>query len=129
MDWTNRDSASKIFLVSVLIIIGVIVLSVFFWGGTGYGMMGGGMIGTGWLVILILLLLFIALIFFVVPGLSEETHPAQGYSPSGTPQPFKKASESLDILSQRYARGEISRDDYLRMRDDILSGNECNGKF
>jgi len=30
--------------------------------------------------------------------------------------------EAERILEQRYARGEISRDEYLRMRDDIRSG-------
>jgi uncharacterized membrane protein len=28
----------------------------------------------------------------------------------------------LDILDERYARGELSRDDYLRAREDLVPG-------
>ena len=37
------------------------------------------------------------------------------------PQEKLKRSEltALDILEQRYARGDISREEYLEMRDDI----------
>jgi len=126
MDWTNRDSVLKILVVAVVSIIGLVVLSGLFWGGTGYGMMGGGMMGAGWLVILVPVVLVALLIFFLVPGLSEEAPPAQGYYPPGGPQPpYQATSSSLDVLSQRYARGEISRDDYLRMRDDISAETEC----
>ena len=126
MDWTNRDSVLKILVVAVVSIIGLVVLSGLFWGGTGYGMMGGGMMGGGWLVMLIPLLAVVFLIFSLVPGLSEEAQPAQEYCPPGSPQqPYQATYASLDVLSQRYARGEISRDDYLRMRDDISAETEC----
>ena len=126
MDWTNRSSALKILGVPKTSIIGLVGLSSLFWGGTGYGMMGGGMMGGGWLVMLVPLLAVVLLIFSLVPGLSAEARPAQEYYPPGSPQqPYQATYASLDVLSQRYARGEISRDDYLRMKNDISAGTEC----
>jgi putative membrane protein len=40
-------------------------------------------------------------------------------SASGIPRPFR--SNGLDILEQRYARGEIPRDEYLQKKKDILA--------
>jgi putative membrane protein len=40
-------------------------------------------------------------------------------SSSGLPRPFR--SNGLDILEQRYARGEIPRDEYLQKKRDILA--------
>jgi uncharacterized membrane protein len=92
-------------------------------------MMDGGMMGSGWLFMLVPLLFVILLIFFLVPGLSEEARSPQGSCAPGIPQlPFQATSASVEILSQRYARGEISRDDYLRMRDDIAAEDDCEGR-
>jgi len=34
--------------------------------------------------------------------------------------PFWRGSTALDILEQRYARGEIGRDEYLEKKKDLL---------
>ncbi len=34
--------------------------------------------------------------------------------------PFWRSSTALDILEQRYARGEIGRDEYLQKKKDLL---------
>jgi putative membrane protein len=34
--------------------------------------------------------------------------------------PFWRSSAALDILEQRYARGEIGRDEYLQKKHDLL---------
>lgn len=34
--------------------------------------------------------------------------------------PFWRSSAALDILEQRYARGEIGRDEYLQKKNDLL---------
>ncbi len=121
----SGNAATKMVLVMVASMIGLGVLASLFWGWTGYGMMGG-MMGLGWLVMLVPLLFIILLVYLLVPGLPGDLRPAQGYGPTGPPQqPFQTTPASQDILSQRYARGEISRDDYLRMRDDIGAGEDC----
>jgi putative membrane protein len=35
---------------------------------------------------------------------------------------------SVDILDERYARGEITREEYIRMKSDIIEGKEINTK-
>ncbi len=40
----------------------------------------------------------------------------QGVNSSGT-------QNTLDILKARYARGEIARDEYIKMREDINAGD------
>jgi len=126
MEWNVGDPAAKVVLIVVASGIGMLFLVSLFWGGTGYGMMGGGMMGLGWLVMLVPLLAIVFLVLFLVPGLSEDARPAPAYFPPGNPQPqVPPAPASLDILSQRYARGEISREDYLRMRQDISAANDC----
>lgn len=32
-------------------------------------------------------------------------------------------SDPLKILNLRYARGELKRDEYMKMRDDIIAGD------
>jgi putative membrane protein len=38
----------------------------------------------------------------------------------GAPREEKAEKTPLDILKEAYARGEISRDEYLQKRDDLL---------
>ena len=43
-----------------------------------------------------------------------------GWRPDGGPQPPRqKDQSSLEILKDRYARGEISREEYQEMRRDL----------
>lgn len=74
--------------------------------GSGYGMMGWGM---GWgAVFMIVPALFLILILWVALGAS-----------SSTPTYVAPVPNTLENLNARYARGEISRDEYLRTRTDI----------
>ena len=61
---------------------------------------GGGMMWIFWILILI------AVIWLVLTVHHRGDH-----------QNLNKTA--LEILQERYARGEISRDEFLRMRDDI----------
>lgn len=79
-------------------------------------MMGFGM-GFGVIGLLFMLLFWIGLILLAVwlvrvvfSGISRNT--------SSTP-PSKKSSSALEILAQRYARGEITREQYEIMKEDI----------
>lgn len=77
------------------------------------------MMGGGWLIWLIVLVLFLllvgggiaAVVWFVARG----SHGAsQGYG-----QEPRREGEALEILRQRYARGEIDREEFQRMRADL----------
>lgn len=39
---------------------------------------------------------------------------------SDAPQSLARRSPALEVLGERYARGEINRDEYLEKRRDIL---------
>lgn len=74
------------------------------WGGWGWGM------GFGW----IFMILFWALIILGIVALAKWLLSAGNPGSSASKQP-------LDILKQRYARGEITRDQYEQMRRDLES--------
>lgn len=77
------------------------------WGGWGWGMGFGG----------IFMILFWALIILGVVALAKWLLSA-GDSRGGSSAPGKSA---LDILEERYARGEINREQYEQMRRDLES--------
>jgi putative membrane protein len=59
-------------------------------------------------------LLFLALIIAVVVWIVR--YAAGG---GGRPPLSERRSPGLDVLEERYARGEISRDEYLQKKRDI----------
>ena len=75
------------------------------WGGFGYGM---GLIG--WLFMLVFWILLIVGLVLVIRWLWEQGR----RSPGG-----QLAEPPLDILKRRYARGEISKEEFDRMRQDL----------
>jgi putative membrane protein len=80
------------------------------WGYDGYGF-GGGM-GIG-------MLLFWGLIIFVIVMLVRGFG---GKSNSGGSEPRLREKTPLDILGERYARGEIDKAEFEQKRND-LKGN------
>jgi len=81
----------------------------------GYGM------GLGWMGMLfggLMMLLFwgglIALIFFAARALARS-----GSDQSHTPPPA--GSKAVDILKERYARGEITKEQFEEMKRDLLT--------
>ena len=91
--------------------------------GWGYGpgqMMGyGNGWGGGWMMLfggffwIILLAVGIAAVVWIVRSGTHGGH----YLP---PPRIDRGSSGLDILEERYARGEINRDEYLQKKRDIL---------
>ena len=74
----------------------------------GWG--NGGFWPFGMVIWLIIILAIIALISWAASARSSRTR-------------YKEANSTpaLDVLEQRYARGEIGRDEYLQKKSDILS--------
>jgi putative membrane protein len=85
------------------------------WPGQGWGYNWGMMLVGG-----LLMLLFwggvIVLVFFAIRAV---TRPGRG--PEGGGSAYPRAQTPLEILQQRYARGEITREEYLEMRRDLES--------
>lgn len=107
----------------VVVVIGAIVLIVLLIGLIGGGMMmGWGMMGPGgmggfgfsplgWIVMLVLWALIIGGVSLLVIWLFREIVPAAA-APA-------VPSRALDILKERYARGEITREQYEEMKREI----------
>jgi putative membrane protein len=59
-------------------------------------------------------LFWIAVVILVITAFSRGPRHPMG--------PFWRGSPALDILEQRYARGEIGRDEYLQKKRDLMGG-------
>ncbi len=74
------------------------------WGNYG---MGWGM-GLGWFFMILFWVLVILGIVYLIKLISERT---------GTGQ--KREESALDILEKRYAKGEIGKEEFERMKTDL----------
>jgi putative membrane protein len=82
--------------------------------GPQWGMMGGyggygGYGAFGMIIWVIILIAIVALVVWLVRSLA---------GPSAQHMPPRR-SAGLDVLEERYARGEISRDEYLETKRDL----------
>ncbi len=78
-------------------------------------MMGGGIVVT------LFLLLFFFLLIAAVVGIGIWLY-RENMGPAGRgtgEKPRSLGNEPLEILRRRYASGEITRDEYEQMRDDL----------
>jgi putative membrane protein len=81
---------------------------------SGYGMMSG--IGVFGILFAILQLLFWAGIIYLIYRIIKKINLSE------TPRQFtENHDDSLRILNERFAKGEISEEEYKRMKD-VLSG-------
>jgi putative membrane protein len=84
--------------------------------GPGWGMMSGyggyGYGPFGLIIWFVILFAIVALVVWLVRSLTG----------AGMHQhlPPPRRSSGLDVLEERYARGEINRDEYLQKKKDIL---------
>ena len=85
----------------------------------GPGMMGSWGMGMGWpgmifmwIFWLLIIVGLIMLIRWLVQSSSRDNRPTS----SGTP-----ASRALDILAERYARGEIDKEEYEQKKRDLTT--------
>lgn len=107
-------------VVLVILVIGAGLLAPFDWG-RGYGYGWGGMMGPwmmgGWgfpflggIVMLLFWGLVIAGIVWLVQSLSRGAGPGISAPPAESP---------LEILKRRYAKGEISKEQFEEMKRDL----------
>jgi putative membrane protein len=83
----------------------------------GFGFGWGGMIFGG-LLTLLFWGVIIVLIVFAVRALSRSGS-SQATPPAGSPGQAR--DQALEILRERYARGEISKDEFNSMRQDLTA--------
>lgn len=81
----------------------------------GPGMMGGwgygGFGAFGMIIWVVILIAVIAGVVWLVRTVA---------APGGTRGASTRRSPALDVLEERYARGEINREEYLQKKGDIL---------
>jgi len=78
-------------------------------------MTDGGMMWLGLLMMVLGLLIFAGIILLAVWAVTRLTSSER----SRSSVPASSAEDPLVILQRRYARGEIGRDDYERIRSDL----------
>jgi putative membrane protein len=78
--------------------------------GNGWGPMGWMMLFGGAFWVILLVVGVMAVVWFVRTSSHGEHYPPR----------VERGSSGLDILEERYARGEVSRDEYLQKKRDIL---------
>lgn len=75
----------------------------------GYGMTGG--FGFGWIFMILWWAVLIGGVIALVRWLGTSSSRGSAYRPEGA---------ALDILKERYARGEIDREQFQKMKSDLL---------
>ncbi len=76
-------------------------------------------------LLLVLLLLAIATLAIDVYHRRRDARPASEPVGDAPPPTHGNSSSALAVLDDRYARGEIARDDYLRTRDDLRGATDA----
>ena len=78
------------------------------WGGGSMPAWGWAWMGMGWLTMVLFWGAVIWTVVWVVRRLSDRPQAESGEQPS-----------ALEIVRERYARGEISRDEFEQLRGDL----------
>ena len=79
------------------------------------------MMGGGWLIGLIVLVLFLLLVGGGIAAIVWFVAQGSGSPRQGSGQEPRRESEALEILRRRYAAGEIDREEFQRMREELRS--------
>ena len=70
----------------------------------------GGMMGFGWIIMILFWILIIIGIVFLIRGIVEQSRL----------ESRSKDESALEILKKRYAKGEISKEEFEEKKRDIL---------
>ena len=92
------------------------------WGGFG----GFGFVGILWMLMMVAFWVMVAVgIALLIKALTGGDRQRTVYPPSAgqaaSPPPSAPRSDALRIVEERYARGEIDRDEFLQRKADLSS--------
>ncbi len=120
------SSTAIVAIVAALVAVVVIVMAVLMfsnygnpygYGYNGYGGMMGGFGGWGWFLVMPIGLIVLVIVGYVIwRGVGWGSGCGSGRYGSYTEQ-----DNALEILRQRYARGEISKEQFEQMKRDLVS--------
>lgn len=114
------DKEKDLILLFVVVAVLIVILPMLMWGlwgAWGGHMQGmGGMMGYGYGWGFMSLIPFVFLVLLVVGAyyLLKEFTSTERATPS-------QGEKALEILKERYARGEISREEYMKMKEELES--------
>ena len=114
----SRDSGVWVWVIlGTALVFVVLALIVLMAGSVGrfYGMMTGGYWGWGILLMAISVLIPTLILLAILASLRESSRT------SGSPSYLYPSA--LENLERRYARGELAREDYMRIRGDLTHGS------
>jgi putative membrane protein len=109
----ERDLIPLVAIVAVLIVILPVLMWALWsvWGG-GYYM--HGMMGYGWWFMPLIPVMFLLLLVLGAYFLLKEFT-------SGERAVSSQSNRALELLKERYARGELTREEYLKMKEELES--------
>lgn len=110
----------KIALIIGGTILGIIIIlllafgAIWGWPHGGWGMMGPGMMaGYGWMwLIPVFWIVLLGLIIWAIVAAVRSSHESKGSDSS-------KTDSALELLKKRYARGEISKEEYEEKKEEV----------
>jgi len=113
MQVSKKNKNIPWFLVVIVVFAGILYVASWWpWGWYMPGMMG--MMGFGWGFMFLIPLTFLALIavgaYFLIEGYGVSRRPSSGDS-----------GRAIEILKERYARGEVTREQYMRTKEELES--------
>jgi putative membrane protein len=85
--------------------------------GNGWGDAGGVIMVVAMLAVLAFIIVGIVLL---VRGVNRHDYVQPG--PPQRPLPGPQSQSALQLLEERYARGEIQREEFLQRKQDLLGG-------
>ncbi len=115
----NKNVKTALIIGGIVIAILIIVPLVFglTWGGQygGWGMMGPGMMGGfgWWWFMPIFFIIFWGLVIWGIVALVRGLSGPRGYDSS-------KTDSALEVLKKRYARGDISKEEFEDKKKDLV---------
>ena len=101
-------------IVALLIVVPVVFGAFWGWQSGGWGMMGPHMMGGfGWMWLMpIFWIVFIGLIIWAIVAFVRGSSGSRG-------QDASKMDSALEVLKKRYARGEISKEEFEEKKKDL----------
>ncbi|MEK6851163.1 MAG: hypothetical protein AABY30_01350 [Candidatus Thermoplasmatota archaeon] len=99
-------------------LVGAVVLLMVVAAGTGAAAFMASLIGPAWWLMPILMILVMAGVMYLV------MMPMMGHGHEGAGHDEGTHEDPAAIAARRYASGEISREEYLRIKGDLEGGRE-----
>jgi putative membrane protein len=101
-------------ILGVIIILPLVIGAIWGWPHYGWDRMGPGMMpGFGWMWLMpVFWIVFLGLVIWAIVAAVRSSSESKGSNSS-------KADTALEVLKKRYARGEISKEEYEEKKRDL----------